>query len=222
MGRSGRQPWKGERPMKALTSSDIKLWAEHQANAQKCFDDVAKAVDEANAAIETFNAVVQEACQLATTWADAAEEYYQERSERWQEDEAGQHMKPGAPSCGIWRSGSNSSTKSRRRMSLTGCRRTCRSSPDQLAPDLAAGCGRAVAAGLGEVAEGAGAQAVSLPSSPAAGSPPRTRTSWARCLASGLSAGASAAHQVRIGRVVVHPRAPRVVVITDRRRLRWS
>ena len=76
--------------MKALTSSDIKLWQSHRAHARKCFDDVAKAVDAANTAVETFNAVVQQACQLATTWADAAEEYYQERSERWQEDEAGQ------------------------------------------------------------------------------------------------------------------------------------
>jgi hypothetical protein len=76
--------------MKRLSAADLKAWEEHRAEAEKAHDELMKAHNDFSDAVAVYNDAISELTSLATTRADYAEAHQQERSERWQEGEAGQ------------------------------------------------------------------------------------------------------------------------------------
>jgi hypothetical protein len=75
--------------MRHVTSDDLKAWGDATLRLQALFDDLPDAVEKVNDLIGDINGAIEDATGIVQEIADEAQSDFEERSERWQQGDAG-------------------------------------------------------------------------------------------------------------------------------------
>jgi hypothetical protein len=79
--------------MPTITKADVATWAQHNDTLTGLFAELEEVGDKLTRLITLINEEIEEAASFVQGIADEAEVEFEERSERWQESEAGEEYK---------------------------------------------------------------------------------------------------------------------------------